>query len=120
MLCTVCKLDKLETEFYKRNNSKKTVTSSCRECHKIRMRKRQHEMKLRLVVACGGCCNRCGYSKNPRILQFHHVDDNKEFGIAKRLSAGFEFLLVEAKKCELLCANCHMEEHLHPDNGAVV
>lgn len=60
----------------------------------------------------GGKCSICSYSKQVRILQFHHLRD-KEFEvcayrgpmsdrIAKRIRE-------EADKCVLLCPNCHWE-----------
>ena len=58
-------------------------------------------------------CIRCGYKKCARALQFHHTDDNKEFTISgsKAIHKGREKLWAEIEKCEILCANCHAEEH---------
>jgi hypothetical protein len=44
-------------------------------------------------------------------LQFHHTDRKaKLFGVAmKGRTISFERLLAEARKCLLLCANCHAE-----------
>lgn len=47
-----------------------------------------------------------------KALEFHHVDDNKEFGLsAKGVTISLARLKVEADKCDLLCANCHRELH---------
>lgn len=55
---------------------------------------------------------KCGYSKSNNALQFHHTDPNtKSFRLSANMGKGFEKLLAEAKKCVLLCANCHAEEH---------
>lgn len=70
--------------------------------------------KLQLIEDKGGKCNRCGYNKNISALDFHHTDPlNKEFSLDKRTlgNTSMERILEEAKKCELLCANCHREEH---------
>jgi hypothetical protein len=54
---------------------------------------------------------RCGYSKSVAALHFHHTDDNKEFGVAQGFSYSRAKMVKEAEKCELICANCHAEEH---------
>ena len=71
--------------------------------------------KLELVKELGGCCERCGYCSNYAALCFHHVK-GKDFKLDLRSLSNrkWETLLKEAKRCSLLCANCHMEEH-YPD-----
>ena len=60
----------------------------------------------------GGKCTLCGYCKSLAALQFHHPDNNKEFGIASGgYTRSYEKALAEAEKCILICANCHAEEH---------
>ncbi len=66
----------------------------------------------RLVATFGGACLSCGYSKSVRALTFHHRDPSqKSFGLNARLimSVSWEEAVAEASKCDLLCANCHME-----------
>lgn len=70
-------------------------------------------MKCVLVLAFGGECENCGYNKDPAALDFHHVDPKtKIWEISKmlRTQKGFKLAYYEAKKCKLLCANCHREE----------
>ncbi len=56
-------------------------------------------------------CSRCGESR-PAALDFHHPNSNEELIIAKLAGhTGNERLLKEIAKCEVLCANCHREEH---------
>lgn len=65
-----------------------------------------------LVEELGGKCQRCGYSKCLGALQFHHENDDKEFSVSSRQSSmAYATMLDEAKKCVLLCSNCHIEEH---------
>lgn len=63
----------------------------------------------------GGKCEKCGYSKSINALQFHHkIPSNKEFAISKNITLSkfnMENYYKEVDKCELLCANCHFEEH---------
>ena|SRR3990167_5734101 len=58
----------------------------------------------------GGKCTRCGYMEQPRILQFHHLRD-KDANISEMKS--LKKIRAEAKKCVLLCPNCHALTHLN-------
>lgn len=72
----------------------------------------RQERKQQAVDYKGGRCERCGYSKSLRALQFHHPDPTeKEFGIGSGNTKSWEKLKVELDKCELLCSNCHAEHH---------
>ena len=67
--------------------------------------------KKKLVEYKGGKCQLCGYNKCIRSLIFHHRDPNeKDFGITGK-TISFDKLKIEVDKCDLLCANCHGEEH---------
>ncbi len=73
--------------------------------------------KAALVKLKGGKCEICGYKKNYSVLSFHHLDpDKKSFGIDLRQCSNrsWEALVNESQKCQLLCANCHLELH-HPN-----
>ena len=81
-----------------------------------RQRRRGIKRKLNLVKLKGGCCEICGYKKNLTALTFHHINsDTKLFNVEMRNIANYEWnkVLSEAKKCQLLCHNCHHELH-HP------
>lgn len=72
---------------------------------------RRRARKAELVAARGGACADCGYAGSVVALDFHHRDGtSKEFGIAK-FDGSLERLLVEAQKCDLVCANCHRLRH---------
>jgi 5-methylcytosine-specific restriction endonuclease McrA len=65
-----------------------------------------------LLERKGNKCARCGYDKCSRALEFHHTNPNeKDFGISTILTRSIASLKEEVDKCELLCANCHAEEH---------
>jgi hypothetical protein len=84
----------------------------CRRCASQSVTNSRLKKKSKLVAAMGGSCTRCGYDKCERALDFHHLQPElKSFGIARRLDLSFAALLAEAKKCILVCANCHMEVH---------
>jgi len=62
----------------------------------------------------GGKCSICGYDKNYASLDFHHPG-KKEISLGKLFGrAKMEIINEEAKKCILVCRNCHMEIH-HPE-----
>lgn len=71
--------------------------------------------KKKMIAACGGKCQCCGYDKSHWALEFHHIDANsKTFGISTvtRNPKAAKFIAEELKKCILLCSNCHREiEH---------
>ena len=86
----------------------------CRACRMERVSERRRKNKWVLAQEAGGKCVRCGYDRFIGALQFHHVDrKTKRFGLAARGSTrGIRALREEARKCVLLCANCHAEiEH---------
>jgi hypothetical protein len=64
-----------------------------------------------LVEEAGGACRACGYDRHPSALQFHHLDrDGKRFALSQQgVARSLERARAEARKCVLLCANCHAE-----------
>jgi len=81
------------------------------------LKKRRKRRKAELIEASGGRCESCGYDSIPAALEFHHRDPaTKEFGLGN-FDGARERLLREAKKCDLLCANCHRVRHTLIDGG---
>jgi hypothetical protein len=62
-------------------------------------------------AARGGACAICGYDRCPAALEFHHVTPSeKQFGLSLNgVARSLERSREEARKCVLLCSNCHME-----------
>jgi hypothetical protein len=73
-------------------------------------------MKALLVGEAGGRCRLCGYDRCLGALEFHHLDpEMKRMPLsAQGIAYALETLREEARKCILLCANCHAEV----ENGA--
>lgn len=74
-------------------------------------RHRQRRRQL-LIQVLGGKCALCGYSRCAASLEFHHINpDNKNYQLSSGNCHELERDLEEAKKCILVCANCHREIH---------
>jgi transposase len=83
----------------------------CKRCRLERVSQRRRTIKRKLVEEAGGKCVICGYSRCQQVLEFHHLDPSlKKFqlshnGVTRSLARS----RAEARKCVLLCANCHRE-----------
>ena len=86
-------------------------TYRCLRCRSEAVARRRRKLKEILVADAGGSCAFCGYDRYIGALQFHHRDGAaKDFGLADRgLTRSLAAVRAEAKKCILLCANCHSE-----------
>jgi len=62
-----------------------------------------HLTRFQLVSAHGGHCVICGYDRNIKALEFHHINPSEKEGKVKSLA--------ESNKCILICSNCHREHH---------
>lgn len=84
---------------------------NCRTADSIDRRRRA--FKTKAVEYKGGKCERCGYNKSLAALGFHHIDPSeKKYTPSKLYRLKWEETArPELDKCELLCANCHMETH---------
>lgn len=84
----------------------------CKKCRVEAVQKRREVVKLKAVEYKGGKCEICEYNRCIEALEFHHINDNKEFGIgSKGYTRSWEKVKEEIDKCILVCANCHREIH---------
>ena len=98
--CTVC------GKLILASLNKKTCSRSCANTHRTGIKYQinrprdkvasQRAIKIRVMQERGIKCERCGYDKK-EVLQIHHKDRNKNNNIVDNL--------------ELICPNCHFEEH---------
>ena len=67
--------------------------------------------KKELIKIFGGKCKICGYNKYVGALDFHHLNpETKSFALSvKGLCYSWDAVKREAKKCIILCKNCHTE-----------
>ena len=80
-----------------------------------KQKKKGIDKKLQLIKMLGEVkCGKCGYDKNLSCLSFHHRNPNeRSFGLDQRICSMYSMkrLIVEAKKCDVLCLNCHIDYH---------
>lgn len=83
----------------------------CLRCRWEAVARRRRKVKAILVEEAGGACFLCGYDRYIGALQFHHTDpEGKAFGVSGGgLTRSLDHARGEARKCTLLCANCHAE-----------
>jgi transposase len=83
----------------------------CPRCSMERVAARRRRIKEILVAEAGGRCRVCGYDIYIGALQFHHQDPTaKRFTVSRGGTTGsLDSMREEARKCVLLCANCHAE-----------
>mgnify|MGYP001571753077 CR=1 FL=1 len=108
-ICRQCKKEVPLNDFYYNVGTKDKCGSWCKQCDTKEKAKLRIERKKRLVQYFGGGCLICGYKKCLGAIEFHHKHNQKEFEINKYHS--FEKMLKEAKRCKMICANCHREIH---------
>lgn len=125
--CSTCNEIKLLEDFYKKSSSKDGREYYCKACHKLRVKshyerntetykKQSREYKEKKTawfqeLKSKLSCKVCGTDK-PWRLAFHHRDPStKEFGVAAITSHSIEEIVAEIEKCDVLCHNCHADEH---------
>ena len=79
--------------------------------------------KQRMVDSMGGKCAICNYNRCVEALEFHHIDPTEKelnLGGVRGNPKAWETIIIELRKCILLCSNCHREVHagivLIPEN----
>lgn len=110
--CPRCKKEKDKNCFYLRRNDK-DFSSYCKRCTLDETVQRLRKFKQLCVDYKGGKCQLCEYKKYIGSLHFHHRDPSKkEFSISQcRTTVFSDKIKRELDKCDILCSNCHTEEH---------
>jgi len=126
--CSNCNKDKALSEF---NKKRQGLQPWCRECNRLRSRLyyaqnkdnhlqviqsrkdkiyKEHNRKIKEIKS-NACCALCPESESV-CLDFHHLRD-KDVPISRIVHRGYswERILMEMKKCVVLCSNCHRKVH---------
>ncbi len=112
---------------YKAHNTRDLTTNPVPEGHKsgyqgydpersgpAAVKKWRKNLKRRMITAMGSQCQCCGYDKCDNALEFHHLDPTQKettFGGARSHPRAWKVLIVELRKCVLVCCLCHREIH---------
>lgn len=83
----------------------------CVRCNSEGVSRRRRRIKEILVREAGARCALCGYDRYLGALQFHHLEPHdKAFSIGHDgITRSLALARGEARKCVLLCGNCHAE-----------
>jgi hypothetical protein len=139
--CSKCKIPKLESEFNKKSVMCDGLSSHCKTCSRILTNASYHKnpkyyrdniLKRRIrirgiidAIKSQTPCNDCNQKYPPYVMDFDHVDGkSKSFTISNGINLSEDRLMLEIKKCEIVCSNCHrIRTHLRRscgDNGIIV
>lgn len=135
-VCTKCKQEKSESEFFVKDKHSGRLHAQCKACYAEHRKTyhKQHYAKYRsayvtrarnrrenlrqefrrnmLSYLSNKSCTVCGES-DIRVLEFAHIDaSTKSFSVSQAVRLGFSWgnVLSEIEKCRILCANCHKRE----------
>lgn len=113
-VCVICEapLTGRQTVFCSRQC--KNASTNNKHQNYVSQQQRGRQRKQLLIQRKGGRCERCGYRRNEAALAFHHLEPaDKSFPLDIRhcSDTSWDALLAEARKCQLLCLNCHAEIH---------
>lgn len=111
-ICKKCGQTKLLVEFANAGtiNDVKYFRHLCIPCYSKSKHKRKESIRkayydYKKTLKCAKCGN-----DDYRVLEFDHLDKNdKSYNVGEGLKKGFGFesILQEIEKCQVLCANCH-------------
>jgi len=131
--CTKCNKEKSLTDFFVKDKNTGRLHAQCKKCYqlhrqtyhaqhyrkykdqyllraKLRREKLRQEFRTNITQYLSDkTCVLCG-ENDIRTFEFDHMDPhNKKFSVSQgvRLGYSWEDILLEIKKCRILCANCH-------------
>lgn len=123
-LCGICSQTLPLSRFYSNGTSStglRKYKPSCIQCENAQRKETFSSKILAYLTRLGKpyACEKCAYTGVWGSLDFHHIDPKaKDFNIGdsgnltisdERFSSEIE---PELNKCQLLCPNCHRQEHI--------
>jgi hypothetical protein len=115
LVCDSCE-EEYEYDPQNRGHDRRTKCGTCR------YREKRDRRVAELMEYAGGECVECGYDECWHALDFHHRNpEEKEMEMNRsNITKGWDRLISEADKCDLLCSNCHRERHCDGCGGCEV
>jgi len=92
--------------FNKETSKEDCLQTYCRTCAKKITKKRYEESVPRVKELKNKPCMDCGGRFPACAMDFDHVRGKKKFGVTES-TRKWGTVLKEAKKCDLVCSNCH-------------
>lgn len=84
--------------------TKKQKEAKVQYANRRRLRRKYWLNKYKLAKGC----SRCGYKEYGGSLDFDHIDRDTKIRPVSRMTLGtLKNLIVEVRKCTILCKNCH-------------
>lgn len=116
--CNICKETKPIGEFHSNGHTTagvKKLKPGCKLCELVARKNRTWQIITKYLEPK---CSICGYDKSVAALELHHLDPSqKEFGIKRVDYRNEEKIVLELKKCIMVCSNCHKE--IHEKHGSI-
>lgn len=113
-LCSNCKQTKPVTDFYKRAAGRQGYQAWCKICNTTTRTEQIKANRQLAIQLLGSRCVRCGYDRYYGALHFHHpnpaLKDDMFHRLRNRKWSYIQQTLLD-QRVQLLCANCHAEEH---------
>lgn len=101
------KRNKRQRELY----AERAATSVGRKRHNTRQKdKRTLRREMTDVIKVGQGCADCGYNADPIALDFDHLPGTDKIAAVATMvgdAKGWEMIIAEIAKCEVVCSNCH-------------
>lgn len=126
-VCSQCKEEKPLSSFYKAKSKPGGYAYTCKTCSDISNKKTRdkhsaryhgyrndYKIKTNELIneyKSSRGCQVCGENSHPQVLDLHHLDPSVKEGSPSMLRTSWDRWISEAKKCVVLCANCHRKVH---------
>lgn len=125
--CHECHIEKPEDQFSWKNKAAGKRMTRCKSCHgtyvkqhyidnksayiarAVRDAKKNYDKIRELVLSLKVSCCECGET-HPAMLDFHHTDPTQKDKAISSIHSKKK-IIEEAKKCVVLCSNCHRKLH---------
>ena len=122
-LCSDAYFKSYNKKRYSGTKARAIELERCRVKYANRVRPARMERKKRLIMLMGGKCVQCGYRKSAAALDFDHATSSRPCRgrpnpakartishlLARNSPEAFNLAVAEARKCKLVCSNCHRE-----------